>query len=120
MTLPETAPAVRKNAEFDQSPSDSTVPGEAYFCPPGIKKELLFSVTVIPNFFNVLSVISIYGLDSTGGITLIMLLPFKSGSANKSPVINCELIFPLIVNSPDIILPFILTGNTFIGEKTTP
>ena len=35
-----------------------------------------------------------------GGISLILLSPLRTGNAKRSPVINCELIFPAISYSP--------------------
>ena len=58
-----------------------------------------------------LKVRSIYPLDSSSVVIIIFESPSKSGSVNNKPVINCELIFPLTLNSPHFSFPSVFKSR---------
>ena len=72
---------------------------------PGMAYTLSFFANSMPDWRRAFSVMAMYALDSSFPVTVSVLSVFKSGSANRSPEINCEDTLPAISNSPPVSLP---------------
>ena len=137
------ASATRKKALFDQSPSGCRgMTGAMYCCPPGTTKHVpVFSlravkkppsvpmsssgvngssVTLIPKSRRTLSVMSTYGREASVPVTRRVPPSSVSGRAKSMPVMNCELTPPLMVYSPPLIRPEMVSSPLVPSLKETP